>query len=132
MVRRKLSPGIFLKPVIYLVVAVLLSGAATFLFLGNASSLAKLPPFPVQSYMDGGNLWSDEDYSLEGKVENLLLRADDRSKFLVSVRPKGSDFVLPVIMEKGDSGERPVQREQQLLLKVHLGSGGEIRCTAVE
>lgn len=132
MVRRKLSPGIFLKPVIYLAVAVVLSGGAIFFFLGNTGSVAKLPSFPIQSYMDGGNLWSDEDYALEGKVENVLLRAEDRRKYLVSIRPKESDFVLPVIFEKSDSGGNPVQREQKLLLKVHLGTDGEIRCTAVE
>jgi hypothetical protein len=132
MVRRKLNPGIFVKPVIYLGIAVVLSGIGVFFFLGNTSSLAKFPPFPVQSYMDGGNLWSDEHYALEGKVENVLLRADDRTKYLISIRPKGSDFVLPVIIEKETSGGSLVRREQKLLLKVHLGTDGEIRCTDVE
>jgi hypothetical protein len=132
MARRNHTKGNLLKPGIFAAIGILLCGVAIFLIFGSGSSLGKLPPFPVQSYMDGGNLWSAEDYALSGKVDNVLLRSDDRSTYLVSIRPNESDFVVPVIFETESTGGTPVHREQKLLLKVHLGSSGEIRCTALE
>lgn len=75
-------------------------------------------------------MWSQEDYALEGKVENVLLRSENSQKYLVSFRPKESEFVLPVLFTSGQAGDAPVQREQMLTLRVHLGSSGEVQCTA--
>jgi hypothetical protein len=82
--------------------------------------------------LEGSKLWSHEDYAIAGKVENVLLRSEDRRKLLVSVRPEGSDKVLPVVFEQKDNDRLPVQREQQLLLRVTLGPAEEILCTAHE
>lgn len=132
MARRKQNPKTVLVAAAALGVFALFCGLVIYLVMGDSSPIAKLPEFPVQSYMDGGNLWSEEDYALRGKVENVLLRSDDRTKYLVSIRPRGSDFLLPVLLEPAKPRTKPVQREQKLLLQVHLGPVGEVRCTAYE
>lgn len=132
MARRKQNPKTILLAAAALGALALVCGAVIFFVMGDSSPIAKLPEFPVQSYMDGGNLWSEEDYALRGKVENVLLRSDDRTKYLVSIRPHGSDFLVPVLLEPVKPRSKPVQREQKLLLQVHLGPAGEVRCTAYE
>ena len=130
MARGMQTPKHLLKATTLLGVLILLSGITVFLATKHSNPIAKLPPFPLQSYMDGGNLWSHEDYSLQGKVENVFLRSDDRTKYLAAIRPEGSELLVPVLFESDTAGATPVQREQALLLEVHLGPSGEILCTA--
>lgn len=130
MARRSQQPATVLKATALLAAFVILSGIAVFFVMTRSNPISKLPAFPWQNYLDGGNLWSQEDYALEGKVENVFLRSEDRRKYLASIRPKGSEFLIPVLFESNEAGDTPVQREQTLWLKVHLGPSGEVRCTA--
>ncbi len=132
MARRRQNPAKLFKIAAIFITLAVLSGLAVFWLSANSGSFSKLPVFPVDSYMDGSNLWSHEDYVITGKVENVLLRSDDRGRLLVSIRPDGAEALLPVIFRQTEGGKVPVQREQKVALKVHLGRAGEILCTAYE
>lgn len=110
-----------------LVVILALSGMGAFFLLRNGNGLAKLPAFPVEKYLDGGNLWGYEDYKLEGKVDNVLQRSNNKDAILASIQPENSKRRLPVIIQKSE-GMKPVLREQKLILKVTLGDSHEIYC----
>ena len=105
-----------------------ISGLGVYFLMNRSNPLSKLPPFPVDSYLGGGNLWSDEAYRLEGRIDNVLARTPERTALLVSVHPEGSEKRLPVIV-RTDEKKKPVQREQQLILKVVLGDSQQLVCT---
>ncbi len=110
------------------VLLLLVAGGGALYFARPANKFANLPAFPVDAYLAGGTLWSDEDYLVEGRVDNLLMRSKDDLRLLVSIEPKTSDTRLPVVLDRA-GGKLPLQREQKLQMKVHLGSSGEIVCT---
>lgn len=106
--------------------AVVIAVGAVFLSIGSSREFAGLAAFPVERYLDTNGLFGQEDYRIDGKVENVLLRSDGGSRFLVSIRPDGSSLLLPVLVE---SGPKPLQRDQRLVMKVHVAASGEILCT---
>lgn len=119
-----------LKGAAVMAAVILLSGVVLLFLVKHSNPVAGLHPFPLDSYMEGGSLWGQEEYALEGKVENVLLCSDNRKKFLVSIRPKDSELILPVVLEAKFGGGTPVQREQQLVMRVHVDSSAKIQCTA--
>lgn len=114
-----------------LVVFVLLTGSIAFLALRKPNAFANLSAFPIDSYMEGKGLLSQEDYKMEGRVDNVILRSASGEKLLVAIQPDGSDLRLPVVLEK-NGGKGPVQREQHLVLRVNLGASSQIQCTRFE
>lgn len=110
---------------------VLVSGAVAFVLLRKPNQFANLPAFPIDSYMEGKALWSHEDYKVEGRVDNVLLRSTSGETLLVSIQPIGSSLRLPVLLER-KGGKVPVQREQNLVLKVNLGPASQIQCKEYE
>lgn len=110
---------------------ILASGAVAFVLLRKPNQFANLPAFPIDSYMEGKALWSHEDYKVEGRVDNVLLRSTSGETLLVSIQPIGSSLRLPVLLER-KGGKVPVQREQNLVLKVNLGPASQIQCKEYE
>ena len=120
-------------PLILLVASIFLlaSGATAFVLLRKPSAFANLPAFPIDSYLAGRNLLGLEDYKIEGRVDNILLRSATGEKLLVAIQPVGSDLRLPIIVEK-KGGKSPIQREQNLVFRVNLGSLSQIRSDLYE
>lgn len=96
-----------------------------FLHLGSSQKFPQLSEFPVENYLEKNGIIGREDFRLEGKVENILLRSDNGNSFLVSIKPANSDFLLPVILT---SQKKSIQREQILVMKVHADSSEVIKC----
>jgi len=97
----------------------------SFLHLGSSQKFPQLSEFPVENYLEKNVIIGREDFRLEGKVENILLRSDNGNSFLVSIKPANSDFLLPVILT---SQKKSIQREQILVMKVHADSSEVIKC----
>ena len=127
MARNRVNPKKIIGIAAALVVVLALTGAATLLFLKGSTDFAKLPAFPVDTYLNGGDLWSYEKYKIECRIDNVLLRSEDKTSLLISVQPDGSDVRLPVLVAR-DENNMPVQREQNLILEVSLGNSREIIC----
>jgi hypothetical protein len=102
-----------------------LTGGATYFLLHKSNAFANLPAFPLDTYMEGAKLWSHEDYKLEGRVDNVIMRSQAGDKLLVVVQPEKSELRVPVVLDKS-GGKIPVQREQHLVLKVELGPAAQI------
>jgi hypothetical protein len=114
------------KNYIFLAVIGLISlGGFSFLHLGSSQKFPQLSEFPVENYLEKNGIIGREDYRLEGKVENILLRSDNSNTFLVSIKPKNSNYLLPVILT---SQKKSIQREQILVMKVHADSSEVIKC----
>ena len=107
-------------------VAALIALGALIFSLGSQGQFSSLSEFPVDRYLDNKGLFSQEDFRIQGTVDNVLLRANGGGHFLVSIRPDESQLLLPVLMEPG---KKPLQRDQRLLLRVHVASNGGIVCT---
>jgi hypothetical protein len=103
-----------------------IGAAVTYMVLGSSNRFAALPSFPIDSYLEGGGLWSDEEYKIEGRVDNVLLRSDDKRVLLVSIQPIDSDRRIPVLVIRGDKQTKPIQREQDIVIRAHLGASREI------
>lgn len=104
----------------------LVAGGVFFLF-GRSDAFKDLPPFPVDSYLAGGNLWSYDEYRINGRVDNVIYRSRTSDRIVASVQPLESKVRLPVVIEP-KPGTKGVQLEQVLELKVTLGPEGEILC----
>lgn len=104
-----------------------LIGLVGFSFIDSDSSrnLSQLSEFPVENYLEKNGIIGQEDFRIEGKVENILRRSNDGKTFLVSIKPKVSDYLLPVIL---DSQKKSIQREQVLIMRVHADSSEVVRC----
>lgn len=126
MARRKKSP-LDRKTLLLLGATILVvTGGALILSLGPSRQFSSLASFPVDRYLETNGLFSQEDFRIDGTVDNVLLRSDGGRRFLVAIRPEDSNLVLPVLVE---SGKKPLQRDQRLVMKVHVAAGGEILCT---
>jgi hypothetical protein len=97
----------------------------SFLDLGSSQKFPQLSDFPVENYLEKNGIIGREDFKLEGKVENILLRSDNGKTFLVSIKPANSEYLLPVILA---SQKKSIQREQILIMKVHSDSNEIIKC----
>ena len=104
--------------------ALLVAGA--FFLFGKSDRFSALPPFPIDTYLRGGNLWSYDEYKIEGRVDNVIFRS--QNKVVASIQPEGSKMRLPVVIQSG-LGMKSVQLEQNLVLKVRLGQKQEILCS---
>lgn len=109
------------------IAALLLIGVGSFLLLKKDDSFSKLPGFPVDAYLKGENLWSNSDYILSGRVDNVIYRSRDLQRIIASIQPSESRLRLPLVIET-PPGSKSIQLEQELLLKVTLGPNREIIC----
>jgi len=108
-------------------IGLLILGVSLVVVFKKPDPYAELAAFPVESYMEGKDLWGREEYKMEGKVDNVILSSPGGSTLLVSIRPEGSGLLLPVLLEKS-GGKAPIQREQKLVMKVTLGKASQILC----
>ena len=108
-------------------IATLILAGSLGLFLLKSSPYKELPAFPVESYMEGKNLWGREEYRMEGKVDNVILGSSGGNTLLVSFRPEGTGLLVPVVLEKS-GGKASIQREQKLVMKVSIGKASQIVC----
>jgi uncharacterized protein (DUF58 family) len=106
--------------------ALVIAAGAVFFSLGSSRQFSSLAAFPVERYLESAGLFSQEDFRIDGRVENVLLRSGGGGRFLVSIRPEGSNLLLPVLVE---SRKKPLQRDQRLVMKVHVAASGGILCT---
>ena len=106
--------------------AVVIAAGAAFLSLGTSRAYSHLAAFPVDRYLSSNGLFDQEDFRIDGKIENVLLRSNGGNRFLVSIRPEDSNLLLPVLVE---SRKKPLQRDQRLVMKVHVAANGGILCT---
>jgi hypothetical protein len=124
---RKQTNSIRIAAIVGGLVAILLAAGGIFFFFGKNDAYADLPPFPVDSYLGGGNLWSYDEYRIKGRVDNVIYRSRTSDRIVASVQPLDSKVRLPVVIEPKLEG-KGVQIEQMLELKVTLGPDGEIVC----
>ena len=111
--------------ILFSVIGLIGLGGFSFLGLGSSQKFSQLSEFPVENYLEKNGIIGREDFRLEGKVENILLRSDNGKTFLVSIKPASSDYLLPVILT---SQKKSIQREQILVMKVHADSSEVITC----
>jgi hypothetical protein len=111
--------------ILFSVIGLIGLGGFSFLHLGSPQKFAQLSEFPVENYLEKNGIIGKEDFRLEGKVENILLRSDNGNTFLLSIKPANSDYLLPVILT---SQKKSIQREQILVMKVHADSSEVIKC----
>jgi|GEM_PF-1178547 len=124
---RNQSP-IMKKLAIALVTLLFVAGAGGFAFnlvsRGN-NPFRNLPEFPVAEYRRGDPLWSNSSYRLSGTLDDIILESKNSKHFLVAITVKGTGFPLPVIIPSKAS-KVPLQRQQNLSLKVSVDSSGRI------
>lgn len=128
MSRKKGNPLVVVSILVGLVLVLGLVGGAAFMYLNGANQFSKLAAFPVDNYMDSAGLWSQQDYRLEGRVDNIIAYTNDKGSVLLSMQPKGSDRRVPVVVQAVNAG-KPLQREQDVVLKVTLGNQKQIICS---
>jgi hypothetical protein len=101
------------------------AGVGAVLLVKRGDTFAKLNPFPVRQYLEGGKFWGDEAYKLEGRVDNVILPSGAGDTLLASIEPEGSAVRLPVLIHR-KIGMKPVQRDQRLIFKVEFGKLQEL------
>lgn len=127
---RRRKPLLDKKKLLLLGVALLVAviGVA-FLKTGEGRQFSKLAEFPVENYLENNGVISQQDFVIDGTVENVLLREGASRRYLVSIQTGTNGFLLPVIFESDD---KPIQRGQRLLMVVHLDADDRIVCTDYE
>ena len=116
------------KLALALLALLLAAGAGGFVFSvasRGGSSFRNLPEFPIAEYRQGDPLWSNSSYRLSGTLDNIILESKDRKNYLVAITAKGARSPLPVIIP-AKASKSPLQRQQNLSLKVTIDSSGRI------
>lgn len=108
-----------------LILAAAAGGFAVSMLSQANSSFRNLPEFPVAEYRQGDPLWSNSSYRLSGVLDNIILESKNRSSYLVAITTKGATSPLPVIIP-ANATKVPLQRQQNLSLKVTVDSSGRI------
>ena len=107
----------------------LVAVGAVFLKSDATRQFSNLAEFPVENYLENNGVISQEDFLIDVTVENVLLRDGTGRRFLVSVQTGKNGHLIPVLV---DSGKKPIQRGQRLLMAVHVGAQEGIVCTNYE
>ncbi|MDF1812725.1 MAG: hypothetical protein P1V20_10940 [Verrucomicrobiales bacterium] len=129
MARGKSKPGKIIGIIVAVVAVFCVTGGGLFFMLSSRNHLAKLPEFPVETYLEAENLWSyqNADYKVDGEVEAVLL-PETNGVVLISFKPMDSDRRLPVLVSQ-DESSKSIRPRQELTLKVTLGETHELRCS---
>lgn len=104
------------------VIAVIFGGK--FLMSKKKESFSDLNPLAVQDLLDNGNSLRNNEYLIEGKIDERFFR-DGNSSSVVSVRVKadsGEEIVPVMIPEKFNNLN--IEREQRYAFKVRFEQGG--------
>jgi len=127
---RKSNPFFSKQKLLFSAAAVIVIAVGVVFFTSNSSrKFSNLAEFPVENYLENNGVMSQEDFLIDGTVDNVLLRDGTGQRFLVSVQTGKNNYLIPVLV---DSGKRPIQRGQRLLMAVHVGAQEGIICTNYE
>jgi len=107
------------------VIGVAGAGAVVFNLTTRNDSFQKLPEFPVAEYRQGDPLWSNSHFRLVGTLDNIILESINRENYLVVIKASDTGAPLPVIIPS-NLPKSPLQRQQNLALKVSVDSSGRI------
>jgi hypothetical protein len=111
------------------VIAVIFGGK--FLMSKKTESFSDVNPLAVQYLLDNGNSLRNNEYLIEGKIDERFFR-DGNSSSVVSVRVKadsGEEVVPVMIPEKFNNLN--IEREQRYAFKVRFEQGGIPVATAI-
>lgn len=111
------------------VIAVIFGGK--FLMSKKKESFSDINPLVVQELLDNGNSLRNNEYLIEGKIDERFFR-DGNSSSLVSVRVKadsGEEIVPVMIPEKFNNLN--IEREQRYAFKLRFEQGGIPVATAI-
>lgn len=108
-----------------LVLAAGAGGFAISLVNRGSNSFRNLPEFPATEYRQGELLWNNSFYRLSGTLDNIVLESNNHENYLIAVVAKDQKASLPVVIPTKAS-KSPLQRQQNLSLKVSIDSSGRI------
>jgi hypothetical protein len=111
------------------VIAVIFGGK--FLMSKKKESFSDVNPLAVQDLLDNGNSLRNNEYLIEGKIDERFFR-DGNTSSVVSVRVKadsGEEVVPVMIPEKFNNLN--IEREQRYAFKVRFEQGGIPVATAI-
>jgi hypothetical protein len=111
------------------VIAVIFGGK--FLMSKKTESFSDVNPLAVQDLLDNGNSLRNNEYLIEGKIDERFFR-DGNTSSVVSVRVKaasGEEVVPVMIPEKFNNLN--IEREQRYAFKVRFEQGGIPVATAI-
>lgn len=111
------------------VIAVIFGGK--FLMSKKKESFSDVTPLAVQDLLDNGNSLRNNEYLIEGKIDERFFR-DGNTSSVVSVRVKadsGEEVVPVMIPEKFNNLN--IEREQRYAFKVRFEQGGIPVATAI-
>jgi hypothetical protein len=111
------------------VIAVVFAGK--FLMSKKTESFSDVTPLAVQDLLDNGNSLRNNEYLIEGKIDERFFRDGNSSSF-VSVRVKadsGEEIVPVMIPEKFN--KLNIEREQRYAFKLRFEQGGIPVATAI-
>jgi hypothetical protein len=108
--------------IVVAVIAVVFIGK--FLMSKKTESFSGTNPLVVQDLLDNGNSLRNNEYLIEGKIDERFFR-DGNSSSVVSIRVKaeaGEEIVPVMIPEKFNNLN--IEREQRYAIKVRFEQGG--------
>jgi hypothetical protein len=111
------------------VIAVIFGGK--FLMSKKTESFSDVNPLAVQDLLDNGNSLRNNEYLIEGKIDERFFR-DGNTSSVVSIRVKadsGEEIVPVMIPEKFN--KLNIEREQRYAFKVRFEQGGIPVATAI-
>jgi len=111
------------------VIAVIFGGK--FLMSKKTESFSDVNPLAVQDLLDNGNSLRNNEYLIEGKIDERFFR-DGNTSSVVSIRVKadsGEEIVPVMIPEKFN--KLNIEREQRYAFKVRFEQGGVPVATAI-
>lgn len=115
--------------IVVAVVALIFGGK--FLMSKKTETFSDVNPLAVQDLLDNGNSLRNNEYLIEGKIDERFFR-DGNTSSVVSVRVKaeaGEEVVPVVIPEKFNNLN--IEREQRYAFKVRFEQGGVPVATAI-
>jgi hypothetical protein len=111
--------------IIGIVVAVVtLIFGGKFLMSKKKKSFTDINPLAVQDLLDNGNSLRNNEYLIEGKIDERFFR-DGNTSSVVSVRMKAesSEEIVPVVIPE-KFNKLNIEREQRYAFKVRFEQGG--------
>ena len=102
-----------------------------FLLSKKSASFSDVNPLVVQDLLDNGNSLRNNEYLIEGKIDERFFRSSN-SASIVSVRVKSAsgDEIIPVKIPS-DFNNVNIEREQRYAFKVEFEKGGVPVATGV-
>jgi hypothetical protein len=108
--------------IVVAVVAVIFGGKL--FMLKKKKSFTDVNPLAVQDLLDNGNSLRNNEYLIEGKIDERFFR-DGNTSSVVSVRMKAesSEEIVPVVIP-AKFNKLNIEREQRYAFKVRFEQGG--------